>query len=97
MTVVSPDHTYQIVNVEMLKRHPPNAVVGFLGLLRSDYKKELKELLKENKGHPKVNYLVVHLFRLRMAIKTIQKAQKEANRENEHEVESRATSSGGLS
>jgi hypothetical protein len=97
LTVVSPDHTYQIVNVEMLKRHPPDAVVGFLGLLRSDYKKELRELLKENKGHPKVNYLVVHLFRLRMAIKTIQKAQKEVKRGKGTEIEPRAAGCSGLS
>jgi hypothetical protein len=98
LTVVSPDHTFQIVNVEMLlKRHPPDAVVGFLGLLRSDYKKELKELLKENKRHPKVNYLVVNLFRLRMAIKTIQKAEKEIQRGKGIEAEPGAAGSGGLS
>ena len=98
LTVVGPDHTYQIVSVEMLlKRHSPNAVVGFLNQLRQEYKKELRELLHENKTHPKINLLVVHIFRIRMAITTIQKAQKEGNRENEHEVESRATSSSGLS
>jgi hypothetical protein len=94
LTVVSPDHTFQIVNVEMLKRHSPSAVVGFLELLRADYKKELRELLRENKSHPKVNHLVVNLFRLRMAIKTI---QKEVKRGERHETEPRAAESGGLS
>ena len=98
LTVVEPDHTYQIVNVGVLLwRHSPEAVVGFLNQLRGEYKKELKQLLRENKSHPKVNYLVVHIFRIRMAIKTIQRAQKEASRENEHEVEPRATGSSGLS
>ena len=98
LTVVGPDHTYQIVNVGMLLlQHSPDAVVGLLNQLRQEYKKELRDLLRENKTHPKVNYLVVHIFRIRMAIKTIQKAQKETNRENEHEVEPRTTSSGGLS
>ncbi|MRS05174.1 hypothetical protein EG832_18465 [bacterium] len=98
LTVVEPDHTYQIVNVGVLLwRHSPEAVVGFLNQLRGEYKKELKQLLRENKTHPKVNYLIVHIFRIRMAIKTIQKAQKEASRENEHEVEPRATGSSGLS
>jgi hypothetical protein len=98
LTVVGPDHTYQIVNVGMLLwRHSPEQVVGFLNQLRQEYKKELQQLLRENKTHPKVNYLVVHIFRIRMAIKTIQKAQKEDKRENEHEAESRTTSSSGLS
>jgi len=95
LTVVGPDHTYQIVNVGMLLlQHSPDAVVGLLNQLRQEYKKELRDLLRENKTHPKVNYLVVHIFRIRMAMKTI---QKEAKRENQHETEPRATSSGGLS
>jgi hypothetical protein len=98
LTVVGPDHTYQIANVGLLLwRHSPEQVVGFLNQLRQEYKKELRELLRENKTHPKVNYLVVHIFRIRMAIKTIQKAQKEANRENDHDVEQGTASSSGLS
>jgi hypothetical protein len=98
LTIVTEDRTYQICPVEMLLwRHTPEQVVGFLNQLRQEYKKELRELLRENKSHPKVNFLIVNIFRLRMAIKTIQKAQKEANRENEHETEPRATSSSGLS
>ena len=61
LTVVGPDHTYQIANVGLLLwRHTPEQVVGFLNQLRQEYKKELRELLRENKTHPKVNYLVVH-------------------------------------
>jgi hypothetical protein len=99
LTVVGPDHTYQIAKVGLLLwRHSPEQVVGFLNQLRQEYKKELQQLLRENKTHPKVNYLVVHIFRIRMAIKTIQKkVQKEANRENQHETEQGTTSSGGLS
>jgi len=98
LTVVGPDHTYQIVNMGLLLwRHTPEQVVGFLNQLRQEYKKELRELLRENKSHPKVNFLIVNIFRLRMAIKTIQKAQKEGNGENEHETEPRATGSSGLS
>jgi hypothetical protein len=98
LTVVEPDHTFQIVNVELLLwRHSPDEVIGFLKMLRQDYKKELRAILRENKVHPKVNYLIVHLFRVRMAIKTIQQAQKEARRENQHEIEPRAAGSSGLS
>ena len=43
LTYCGEDRVYQIVNVEvLLKRHPPEAVIGFLTLLREDYKKELK-------------------------------------------------------
>mgnify|MGYP000323884548 CR=1 FL=1 len=84
---------------EKVKIEPATIPGKASGMSTSDIDpvKELRELLRENKTHPKVNYLVVHIFRIRMAIKTIQRAQKEANRENEHEVEPRATSSGGLS
>jgi len=99
ITIVTEDRVYQICPVEvLLMRHPPNAVVALLEQLRAEYKKELGELIRENPTHPKINHLVVLNFRLKMAINTIKNAQhEEANRENEHEVEPRATSSGGLS
>ena len=98
LTVVDADYTYQIVNVEMLlKRHTTEAVVGFLELLRVDYKKELRELLKENRTHPKINHLVVLNFRLKMAINIIRNAkQEEVQRGEGDEVEQRAASSSGL-
>jgi hypothetical protein len=69
------------VNVEvLLKRHPPEAVIGFLILLREDYKKELRELLAENKTDPKINELVAKNFRIRMAINTIKNASREGVR-----------------
>ena len=37
LTVVGEDKVYQIVNVELLlRRHPPEAVIAFLGQLRSE-------------------------------------------------------------
>ena len=95
LTIVTEDRTYQILPIEVLLwRHPPDDVVSFLNLLRQDYKKELNQLLKENKIHPKINFLVVQIFRLRMAIKTIQKFQREEVRRNGCEVEQRAAGSG---
>ena len=95
LTVISEDRVYQIVNAEMLlKRHPPDAVVGFLALLRSDYKKELKQLLKENRTSPRINQLVVLNFRLKMAINTIRNAkQEEVHCGERSEVEPRAAGS----
>ena len=98
LTIVTEDRTYQILPIEvLLRQHPPDDVVGFLNLLRQDYKDELNQLLKENKSHPKINFLIVNIFRIRMAIKTIQKAQKEEVKRHEHEIEQRAASGGGLS
>ena len=77
LTVCGEDRVYQIVNVELLlRRHPPEAVIGFLNLLREDYKKELKQLIKDNKTNPKINELEAKNFRIRMAINTIKNAEK---------------------
>jgi hypothetical protein len=99
MTIVTEDRVYQICPVEMLLRqHTPEAVIGFLELLRADYKKELRGILKENKTHPQINHLVVLNFRLKMAINTIRNAkQEEVKRGEAHEIESRAAESGGFS
>jgi superfamily I DNA/RNA helicase len=78
LTYCGEDRIYQIVNVEvLLKRHPPEAVIGFLTLLREDYKKELRELLAENKTDPEINELVAKNFRIRMAINTIKNASRD--------------------
>jgi hypothetical protein len=99
LTVVDADYTYQICPVDLLLRqHSPEAVIAFLEQLRADYKKELREILKENKTHPKINHLVVLNFRLKMAINTIRNAkQQEVKRGEGDETESRAAGSSGLS
>jgi hypothetical protein len=96
MTIITEDRVYQICPVEvLLRRHSPDAVVGFLELLRADYKKELRELLKENRTHPKINHLVVLNFRLKMAINTIRNAkQEEVKRGEGDETEQRTAGSG---
>ena len=72
------DRVYQIVNVELLlKRHPSNAVISFLKDLQSDYGKQLKELIKENKTSPKIIEIVAKRFRIKMAINTIRNNEKE--------------------
>jgi hypothetical protein len=77
LTVCEENRVYQIVNVEMLlKRHPRASVIGFQKLLRDDYKKELKQLIQENKTNPKINELVAKNFRLKMAINTIKNSKE---------------------
>jgi hypothetical protein len=77
LTICGEDRVYQIVNVEMLlKKHPGDAVIGFLNLLRDDYKKELKQLIQTNKTDSRINELVAKNFRIRMAINTIKNAKE---------------------
>ena len=77
LTICDADRVYQIVNVEMLlKKHPGDAVIGFLNLLRDDYKKELKQLIQNNKTDARINELVAKNFRIRMAINTIKNSKE---------------------
>ncbi len=77
LTVVGEDKVYQIVNVELLlRRHPPETVIVFLEQLRSEYKKELAQLIRNNKTDSKINELVAKNFRIKMAINTIKNAKE---------------------
>ena len=77
LTVVSEDRVYQIVNVELLlRRHSGVAVIAFLDQLRSEYKKELGQLIKTDKTSAQINELVAKNFRLRMAINTLKNTKK---------------------
>jgi hypothetical protein len=77
LTVVGEDRVYQIVNVELLlRKHPPESVIAFLQQLRHEYKKELSQLIKNNKTDSKINELVAKNFRIKMAINTIKNAKE---------------------
>ena len=77
LTVVGEDKVYQLVNVTLLlRRHPPEAVIAFLGQLRSEYQKELGQLIENNKTDARINELVAKNFRLKMAINTIKNAKE---------------------
>ena len=76
LTICGENRIYQIVNVELLlSRHPPEAVIAFLDQLRMEYKKELGQLIKNNKTDEKINELVAKNFRLKMAITTIKNSK----------------------
>ena len=77
LTIVEEDRVYQIVNVELLlRRHPPQAVIAFLQQLRSDYKKELSQLIKDSKTSSRINELLAKNWRIKMAINTIKNAKE---------------------
>ena len=72
LTVNYDDRTYQMVNIELLmRRHPPEEVIGFLKDLRRDYSRQLKGLLRRDRTSPRINEMAARLFRLKMAINTI--------------------------
>jgi len=76
LTVCGENRVYQIVNVELLlRRHPPAAVIAFLDQLRMEFKKELGQLIKDNKTDEKINDLVAKNWRIKMAIITIKNAK----------------------
>ena len=77
LTMLSEDRCYQIVNVELLlRRHPPEAVIAFLEQLRSDYKKELSQLIKSDKTDIRIDDLLAKNWRIKMAINTIKNARE---------------------
>ena len=77
LTMLSEDRCYQIVNVELLlRRHPPEAVIAFLEQLRSDYKKELSQLIKSDKTDVRIDELLAKNWRIKMAINTIKNARE---------------------
>jgi hypothetical protein len=77
LTIVGEDRVHQIVNVELLlRRHPPQAVIAFLQQLRSEYKKELSQLIKNNKTDSRINDLLAKSWRIKMAIITIKNARE---------------------
>ena len=77
LTVVGENKVYQIVNVELLlRRHPPEAVIAFLDQLRSEFKKELGQLIKINKTDSRINDLLAKNWRIKMAIITIKNARE---------------------
>ena len=77
LTMLSEDRCYQIVNVELLlRRHPPEAVIAFLEQLRSDYKKELSQLIKSDKTDVRIDELLAKNWRIKMAINTIKNAKE---------------------
>ncbi len=77
LTVVGEDKVYQIVNVEyLLRKHPPEAVIAFLNQLRSEYQKQLGQLIKNNKTDARINELVAKNFRIKMAKKKKKNAKE---------------------
>ena len=78
LTVNSEDKKSEIVNVELLlKRHPAEYVIAFLQELLDEKETFLKELVLTDRTNSRLNETIATMFRLHMAIRTIEKGIEE--------------------
>ena len=79
LTMISEDRVRRIIDIEpLLARHPKEAVLSALGDLYRDKQKVLKGLIHEDKTSSKINELIAAMFRIHMAMKTIEGDREEA-------------------
>jgi hypothetical protein len=73
LTMISEDRVKRIVDIEpLLARHPTESVLALLQDLYGEKEKILKKLIHEDKTSSKINELIVAMFRIHMAMKTIE-------------------------
>ena len=78
LTMISEDRVKRIVDIEpLLARHPTESVLSLLETLYREKEKVLKRLIHEDKTSSKINELIVAMFRIHMAMKTIEGDEKE--------------------
>ena len=79
LTMISEDRVKRIVDIEpLLARHPTESVLSLLETLYREKEKILKGLIHEDKTSSKINELIVSMFRIHMAMKTIEGDREEA-------------------
>ena len=78
LTMISEDRVRRIVDIEpLLARHPTESVLSLLETLYREKEKVLKRMIHEDKTSSKINELIVLMFRIHMAMKTIEGDGKE--------------------
>jgi hypothetical protein len=79
LTIKEGKHSKKVVDISsLLQKHSTDMVLDFLNRLFSEYEETLKKLVITNKTSPEIDRTVSRLFRLHMAIRTIQRDEKEA-------------------
>ncbi len=77
LTMISENRVMRIVDVRpLIERHPLKTVVSLLDELAKQKENVLEELLAEDKTSSMVNETIATVFRLNMAIETIQKSKE---------------------
>ena len=78
LTLISENGVKRIVDIEpLLARHPKESVLSFLSELYKEKETVLKELIHTDKTSSRINELIVSMFRIHMAMKTIERDGKE--------------------
>jgi hypothetical protein len=74
LTVYHDNRSRKIVDIEtLLKKHPTWRVKDFLGQMFKERQKVLRDLISTDKTNRKLDETIARMFRLNMAIKTIEK------------------------
>ena len=75
LTIISENRVKRIIDVRtLMKRHPSDAIVSLLETLAKKKEEILMELIEEDKTSSMINETIATVFRLHMAIETIQKS-----------------------
>jgi hypothetical protein len=78
LTIKEGKHLKKVVDISsLLNKHGTDMVLDFLNRLFSEYEETLKKLVVTNKTSPEIDKTVSKLFRLHMAIRTIQRNDEE--------------------
>jgi len=73
LTLISENRVKTIMNIKtLLERHPSETVISLLQDLARQKEKTLMELIQADKTSSAINETVATMFRLHMAIQTIQ-------------------------
>ena len=73
LTIISGNRVKRIMDIKtLMERHPSEAVVSLLKQLSKEKEKILMELIETDKTSSTINEAVATMFRLHMAITTIQ-------------------------
>ena len=77
LTVRHADHTQKIINVKrLLKRHPVDSILELLHTCFHEQERSLQQLVSQDKTDPTINETVATLFRIKMAITTLENGKE---------------------
>jgi hypothetical protein len=77
LTIDYGDHSRKVIDIEtLLHKHSTDIVLQFLNRLFNEYEDTLKSLVISDKTSPEIDETISRLFRLHMAIRTIQRDEE---------------------